>query len=613
MDGAASVVAIASTAAVAVALAVRRPRHPVTLVLGVFAVAGVWSVTRPLVLGHSRLDEAMWALTNPMMAPLVTVFPDGPRGRVGRRMLVYQLAAIVWTFLTGLVGYESDGVPPWYFRVDQVLLVGLAVTVVIATASLGRLWRRSVGVRRTRIGIVLAVAVFWVAQLLLLGPLTLLGSEGPVWLDAALESISLVVILGGLPVAIGIGMLVEQPGGPLAGVLNRLLSWWLLIGIVTAGALLLSGAVSWALDEPQPPPLAVALPAISIAVVSGSLRTLVRRPIDALLPSVAPGQVALRGLAGRLGGTVASADVAMIVVSALGEAFDATTVEVEIEGQVVARWGGTLDADTVQTFPLMHAGKEVGRLRLCASEPPDSSLDLVLPHIAAALEAAHLSAELERSHDRLLAARSEERSRLQSDLHDELSPSLAGMRLAAASVRERLRSRADVPDPVADDMLARIETEAAESVHTIRRILADLRPLSIDDLGLFGAMRQRAMAFDRPGTFEVSFSTLGGPPAVSAEVEVALYRTMAEAVNNAARHADARHCDVRIGLVEGAMVVDVTDDGVGFQHGQHSAGLGLQSMRARTELFGGRFHIQPAIPRGTRVVAAFPIALLGQP
>jgi len=85
MDQAAFAVAIVSTAVVAVVLAVRRPRHPVTIVLSVFAVGCLWGLARPLVLDHSRFDEAMWAFSNPMMAPLITVFPDGPRGRLGRR------------------------------------------------------------------------------------------------------------------------------------------------------------------------------------------------------------------------------------------------------------------------------------------------------------------------------------------------------------------------------------------------------------------------------------------------------------------------------------------------------------------------------------------------
>lgn len=611
MEDAAFAVAIISTATVAVVLALRRPRHPVTIVLCLFAVGGLWGLTRPLWLGESRFDEAMWALSNPMVAPLITVFPDGPRGRLGRRMLGYQAVTIAWTFGTGLAGYDHNGETTWYFRVDQVLLVGLLLTVLIATGSLGRLWRRSVGQRRTRIGIVFAVAAFWVAQVVLLGPLTAATGEGPQWLGEALEALNFVIILAGIPVAIGLGVLVERPG-PLAGAMNRALSWMLLIGTVTAGSLLIAGGVSSALGVPDPTPLAVALPAVGVAALSGPLRNLVRRPVDALLPRVGPGQVALRGLSVGLAGSVTPTEVPDIVASTVGEAFHATSVELQLEGQTVARWGEQRVDDAGATLPLVHAGREVGRLRLSAAEFTDGSLDLVLPHIAAALESAHLLVELERSHDRLLAARSEERTRLRSDLHDELSPSLAGMRLAAASIRERLRVASTAPDPVTDNLLSRIEAEAGESVHTIRQILAGLRPLSIDELGLNCALRQRAMTFDRPGTFDVSFSAVAEIPPLAADVEVALYRTLAEAVNNAARHAQARHCDVRVGIAEGSVVVDVTDDGVGVADQLDGIGLGLQSLQSRADSMGGRLSVQPVAPHGTRVVAAFPIGAAGR-
>jgi signal transduction histidine kinase len=605
VDQAAFAVAIMATSAVAVVLVVRRPRHPVTVVMAIFAAGGLWGLARPLVLDHSRFDDAMWALSNPMMAPLITVFPDGPRGRLGRRMLAYQILTIVWTFATGIAGYERGGEITWYFRVDQALLVGLLLTVVIGTVSLGRLWRRSTGERRTRIGIVFSVAAFWVAQVLVLTPLTVIGPQGPRWLDESLEAMNFVIILGGLPVAVGLGVLVER-AGPLAGALNRALSWWLLIGIVAAGALLLSGAVSSALGEQEAPPLAVALPAVTVAVLAAPIRGLVRRPIDALLPRVGPEQVALRGLSHRLGGAVKPDQVPSVVAATLGEAFDAAGVHLEVEGLTVARWGVEFAAHDGNAFPLVQGGRVVGQLRLLGAEVADGSLEPVLPHVAAALESAHLAGELERSHDRLLKARSDERSRLRADLHDELSPSLAGMRLAAASIRERLRIQSTSPDPVADDLLARIESEAGESVHTIRRILADLRPISIDDLGLHAALRQRAMTFHRPGTFDVTFSANADLPALAADVEVAVYRTLAEAVNNAARHSQARHCQVRVGVAEGAVVVDVADDGIGLIDGDEAVGLGLRSMQARAESLGGRLRIEPVTPHGTRIVAAFP-------
>lgn len=575
-----------------------------------FAIGGLWGLIHPLGDGPSHDDDlpinlAMWALTNPMVAPLLTVFPDGPRGRLGRRMLALQALAITWTFATGLAGYERNGNPTWYFIVDQVLLVLLAITVPISTVSLGRLWRRSTGARRTRIGIVFSVAAFWVAQVLVFGALSLAGGDGPQWLKEFLDAVNYVVILGGVPVAIGLGVLVERPG-PLAGAMNRALSWFLLGGIVSVGALLVAGALASLTGQDPPDALAVVVPAVAATVVAGPLRAAVRRPVDALLPRVRPGDTALHGLSDRLAGPVTPTEVPEIVASTLAEAFDATGLELEIDGEIVARWGADLDFGAVLTQPLIQSGRTVGIMRLQAAEPPDRSLELVMPHVAAALESAHLVTELERSHDRLLSARADERSRLRADLHDELSPSLAGMRLAAASIRERLRSGDADADPIADDLLARIEAEAGDSVHTVRQILAGLRPLAIDDVGVYSALRQRAMTFDRPGTFDVAFSAGDDLPALDPDIEVALYRTLGEAVNNAARHSRARHCTIRIGVAEGAVVMEVADDGVGVSEDTAAVGLGVRSMEARARSLGGQVRIEPVNPDGTRVVVAFP-------
>ncbi len=610
-------IAVVSTAAVALVLCVRRPRHPVTIVMALFAIGGLWGFIHPFGDGPSHDDDlpinlAMWALTNPMVAPLLTVFPEGPRGRLGRRMLALQAVAIVWTFATGLAGYERDGNPTWYFIVDQVLLVALAITVPISTASLGRLWRSSTGARRTRIGIVFSVAVFWVAQVVVFGTLSLGGGHGPIWLEDFLDAVNYVVILGGVPVAIGLGVLVERPG-PLAGAMNRALSWFLLGGIVSTGALLVAGAVASMSGQDPPDALAVVVPAVAATVVAGPLRAVVRRPVDAFLPRVRPGDSALHGLSDRLAGPVTPSEVPAIVASTLAEAFDATGLELEMDGEIVARWGAEIDHGAALTQPLIQSGRTVGVMRFQAAEPPDRSLDLVMPHVAAALESAHLVMELERSHDRLLSARADERSRLRADLHDELSPALAGMRLAAASIRERLHSREGDADPIAVGLLARIEAEAGDSVHTVRQILAGLRPLAIDDLGVYSALRQRAMTFDRPGTFEVVFSAGDDLPELDPDIEVALYRTLGEAVNNSARHSRARRCTIRIGVAEGAAVMDVTDDGVGVSEDAAAVGLGVRSMQARARRLGGQVRIEPVIPAGTRVVVVFPLGEVSRP
>lgn len=605
MEGAAEAAAVLTTLAVAIALLVRRPRHPVSIVLAVYAVGLLWGTLGDALTDSERVGNAMWALTNPMVIPLVTVFPDGPRGRLGRRLLAFQVVTIAWTFGTGLAGYES-GWSTWYFHVDQVLLVAMVLSLVVELASLVRLFRRAAGVERTRIGLVAGVVGLWLSQVVVFTPLTLAGVDGPEALGPVLESLNFVLIIAGVPLAIGLGLLLEDPT-PVARGLNRVLSWWLLVCLVAAGSLLVADAVTRLADEAEPAAAAVALPAVLVGLFAGPLRRAVRRPVDALLPRTGPTEAALQGLSARLAQAEVPDDIPGVVAASLGEALGATHVGLEADGVPVGEWGTRRDGDVVIERKLLHAGRPVGVLRLVAPDDVERSLPALLPHVAAATEAAHLAAELERSHERLLAAREEERARLRADLHDELSPSLAGMRLAAASVRDQLDAGSPDAVPVAARLLGRIEAEAGSSVHTIRRILADLRPLPVDDLGLYAALRERAQAFDRPGRFEVSVATAEGLPRLAPAAEVAAFRMLAEAMSNAARHAQARHCEVRLGVDRDALVIEVTDDGRGLPDREVAPiGLGMASMRERVEDVGGHLRVEPVEPHGTRVVASIP-------
>lgn len=115
------------------------------------------------------------------------------------------------------------------------------------------------------------------------------------------------------------------------------------------------------------------------------------------------------------------------------------------------------------------------------------------------------------------------------------------------------------------------------------------------------------MTFDRPGTFDVSVCAAPTLPRLEPAVEVAAYRTVAEAMSNAAHHAQARRCEVQVRGDGDLVVIDVVDDGLRLQAGSTSTGLGLRSMRARVESVGGRLRIDGVEPHGTRVSASFPV------
>jgi signal transduction histidine kinase len=593
-------VAILCSAVVAGALLVKRRRHPETIVLGIFSFATLFGSFSPWTDHDSRLGLAMWALTNPMIAPMLTVFPDGPRGRLGRRMLGLQVVAIVWGFGTGLAGYERNGSITWYFRVSQVLLIGLFITAIIATVSLGRRWRRAGDEERKRLGVLFGAAAFGFGQIPFFTILGAAGVTGPEWLDQFIELELFVWILAGIPIAIGVTVLMDDPS-PLVGIVNRVLSWTMLTAIVVTVALLVSVGVANARGDDAPESTAVLLPALVVAALVTPARRFVQRPVDALLPRHAPADAALHELSGSLASTEVPADIPDVVAQTLGEVLGVGAIEIEVDGAVVGAWGETESGASPTVLPLMHAGGAVGRLRVVGALPDPTSLEVLLPHVAAAIAASNLAAQL-------VSARDEERARVRADLHDELSPSLAGMRMAAASFGARLRRSGRAANGDADlvELIDRIESEAGSSVHTIRRIVDGLGPLTLTEkAGLAAALRDRALSFARPGTFEVTVG-LGELPSLAPDVEVAILRTASEALSNAARHSGGRHCWVRVGRDGEALVLEIGDDGKGMPATGRSGGLGLRSMRSRAEAVGGTLRIEDVEPHGTRIVATFP-------
>jgi signal transduction histidine kinase len=212
-------------------------------------------------------------------------------------------------------------------------------------------------------------------------------------------------------------------------------------------------------------------------------------------------------------------------------------------------------------------------------------------------------ADLRRSRERLVLAREEERRRLRRDLHDELAPTLAALGLDAATVGEL------IPTDPKEAAFANEKLRSAirATVGDVRRLVYDLRPPALDELGLVEAMRQRA---SRLGVGDEGFlATVEAPdelPPLPAAVEVAAYRIVQEALTNVSRHARASACTVRLACADGrTLTIEVTDDGVGLPD-TPEGGVGLSSMRERAAELGGECEIVRSWPSGTRVFARLP-------
>jgi len=227
-------------------------------------------------------------------------------------------------------------------------------------------------------------------------------------------------------------------------------------------------------------------------------------------------------------------------------------------------------------------------------------LDAVVPLIAAVVHAARLTDELRTERNRVVEATQTERRRLRQELHDGLGPSLTGVGLGleAAQNGPLAQERATA------ELLSRLRAEVAGSLEEIRRIIEDLRPVSLDGADLVTALRARTATAADSGMV-VRLEVQPQLPPLPPEVETALFRIADEALTNVVRHAAARTCTVTLSATD-RVLLTIEDDGLGFA-GPRPGGVGLGSMQERAERLGGQVSVERRTP-GTRVAAELPLA-----
>ncbi|HSH76645.1 MAG TPA: GAF domain-containing sensor histidine kinase, partial [Longimicrobiales bacterium] len=212
--------------------------------------------------------------------------------------------------------------------------------------------------------------------------------------------------------------------------------------------------------------------------------------------------------------------------------------------------------------------------------------------------------ELERLQARMVRQHEEERNRLWRELHDETAQVLAALNLQLGLVEER-------GDASIAPALQRARTLVGEGIKSIRAVTRDLRPMALDDLGLLPALRALARDFQAHDAFEISFDAPDALPGLAADAEVALYRSLQEALANSARHGPCTRVDVRLEAARGCARLTVTDDGPGFPEDAarrlRSRG-GLAGLRERITALGGELAFGNENGGGARVSVRVPFA-----
>lgn len=394
---------------------------------------------------------------------------------------------------------------------------------------------------------------------------------------------------------------------------NRMLVYGSLTAILVALYLLVAGGLGGLLQS-QEDPLVSLLGAGLVAVLFAPLRDHLQRGVDRLMYGERDEPYAVLSRLGRhLEGTLAPEAVLPSVVQTVREALRLPYAAIGFshgDGLKITASAGE-PVPQLLRLPLVHRGEQVGELLLGhrAGEESFSPADRrLLEDLArqagAAVHAVRLTADLQRSREQLVTAREEERRRIRHDLHDGLGPALASMSLQLAAARNLV---ADSPE--AAELLATLKGQMHDAVADIRRVVYALRPPVLDELGLVEAIGEYAARYPARGSRADLHATVEAPerlPPLPAAVEVAAYRIALEALTNVARHSGARSCAVRLSIADGALRIEVADDGRGVDPNVR-AGTGLISMRERAQELGGTFEIELRPSGGTTVRASLPL------
>jgi PAS domain S-box-containing protein len=257
-------------------------------------------------------------------------------------------------------------------------------------------------------------------------------------------------------------------------------------------------------------------------------------------------------------------------------------------------------------LPLWVRGEIIGVLNM-ESEEVDyfqaGDIDVLQPlanQVATALENARLYEQA-----RTLAAL-EERQKLARELHDSVSQAIYGIALGTRTALKLLEMDASEKEAVVPPLeytMSLAEVALAE----MRALIFELRPESLEVEGLLPALERRVEVLRARHQLEVEFAA-AGEPAVPLWVKEVLFRIAQEALHNVVKHAGASRVDISLAVSDGAVALEIQDDGRGFDAGAHYPGhLGLLSMRERTEAAGGRFYLDSRPGQGTRLRAVVPV------
>lgn len=207
---------------------------------------------------------------------------------------------------------------------------------------------------------------------------------------------------------------------------------------------------------------------------------------------------------------------------------------------------------------------------------------------------------------RLSEVEERERRAIHRELHDQVGANLAALKLDLGLINSMLS--ADDRKTVGD-RLQKAQLLTGETVAQIRDVMGNLRPPALDDYGLLAALRNYAQPYSARLGIPVMVDGDDIQPRLAIAVETALFRIVQEALNNIAKHAQARHIGITVSTTDNSVTLVVADDGTGFDADRvdpHHAAWGLRTMRERAQAIAADFRIESSPGNGTRIIVELP-------
>lgn len=205
---------------------------------------------------------------------------------------------------------------------------------------------------------------------------------------------------------------------------------------------------------------------------------------------------------------------------------------------------------------------------------------------------------------KIIEAQEEERRRISREIHDGPAQMLANI-LLRSEIVERTFREGTVQNGL--DEVKSVRKMIRSSLYEVRRIIYDLRPMALDDLGLIPTLKKYLSTTSEYNNIAIEFISFGEDKRLNSKYEVAFFRLIQEAVQNAVKHAEASRIDVRLEICKHTLSAVIKDNGKGFDPNQkRDKSFGLIGMKERVEMFEGSLLIDSKIGKGTRILIQVP-------